>query len=95
MFNDPGRKLKLLARILFVLLSIIPLLLGIVLIFGDFQDVPFLASGGAAAVLIGIVVILFGFLSAWLSSILLFAVGSAIDDIQTIRRIVYHIYKEK
>ena len=94
MFNDPGRKLKILARILFVLLSIIPVLLGAAVIFGAFEPIIGLEAG-VGATLLGISIILFGILSAWLSSILLFAVGSAIDDIQTIRRIVYRIYKEK
>ena len=40
---------------------------------------------GTAAIIVGAVVIVFGLIFSWLSSIAIYAAGAAVDDIQTIK----------
>ena len=97
MFKKPGKKIKTLAKILFVLLLIIPILLGLALIFGSgfipkevTNSVGIQVQGGS--IIAGIVVILFGFLFAWISTILLYTIGEISDDLEIARRATVMIY---
>lgn len=92
MFNNPGKKVKLLARILFVLLSILPVLGGIVIMMIDTST--FGIDLGGLQVIIGLLVIIFGIIFAWLSSILLYTLGAMADDLEIIHRATVRIYHE-
>ena len=90
MFKNPGRKLKGIAKVVFALLVIVYVLLGVGLMLGVIGDGSLY---GAQLYIAGAAVILVGILIAWLSSIALYAVGSAVDDIQTIKKIQVDLYK--
>ena len=97
MFKRPGKKLKTLAKVLFVLLVIIPVLLGLVLIFGaGFIPEEITQSAGIqpgiSTIIAGILVILIGFLNAWLHTILLYTIGEISDDLEIMRRATVMIY---
>jgi len=91
MFNNPGKKLKFLAKIVFYVLLFLPLVIGIVLIFSGLLD----GIGGYAitfsTVLVGVLLVLFGILNAWLSSILLYSFGQLVEDTQKTRKAVEKI----
>ena len=91
MFNNPGQKLKMLAKILFWLLLIPSIIWGIsVMSLGSLGGTRL----GTAGFLVGLGIIVAGIGTAWLSSILLYAIGSAIDDIQTIKEITVRTYEK-
>ena len=97
MFKHPGKKLKTLAIILFVIMVIIPVLVGLALIFGggpvaDAVGDAYGVKIQGAGVIIGILVIVFGFLSAWLSTIILYTLGEIADDLEIARRATVMIY---
>ena len=99
MFKRPGKKLKTLAKVLFVLLVIIPVLLGLVLIFGaGFIPEEITQSAGIqpgiSTIIAGILVILIGFLNAWLHTILLYTIGEISDDLEIMRRATVMIYHQ-
>jgi len=85
MFNNPGKKLKGIAKVVFWLVTI-----AVIVTSGRL----FLVSSGGYQrgtfeMLIGIVVIVFGILGAWLLSIGLYAAGEAVEDIHAIRENLY------
>lgn len=86
MFKNPGRKLKGLAKVIFVLSLLVYIFLGVGVIRGApvINDAPLT---GTPAIITGVVIIVVGFLVAWLSSIFTYAAGSAVDDLQTIKNI--------
>ena len=65
MFNSPGKKIMTLAKILFVILSIIPVLAGLAVIFMS-ESIPGLEAVGEMKILVGVLLIVFGILSAWI-----------------------------
>lgn len=94
MFKNPGRKLKGLAKVIFALLLIVYVVIAIAIMAG----MPIGENGGLSgtpAIIVGVVLILVGFLVAWLSSIALYAAGAAVDDIQTIKKIQLELYNKK
>ena len=86
MFKNPGRKLKGLAKVIFVLSLLVYIVIGIAIMagmpIGDNAPVS-----GATAIIAGVAVIAVGFLVSWLSSIFTYADGAAVDDLQTIKNI--------
>ena len=86
MFKNPGRKLKGLAKVIFVLSLLVYIVIGIAIMagmpIGDNAPVS-----GATAIIAGVAVIAVGFLVSWLSSIFTYAAGAAVDDLQTIKHI--------
>lgn len=100
MFHEPGKKLKALAIILFILLSLIPLAMGVMSIFIGVvgPDIPIPVTdqfdlSGTGFIIAGVLLIVFGFLSAWITCISLYTFGAIADDLQTIRRIQTHFYR--
>lgn len=88
MFKNPGAKIKALAIVFFVLLFLGSLGGGGYLIYLgiDYSHNELL--------LYGILAILVGFLVAWLSVLFMYAFGSMVDDVQTIRtRLEYQSYQ--
>lgn len=51
--------------------------------------------GLTVASIAGFFVIIIGFIISWLSTILIFAIGSAVDDIQTIKEIQLDLKSKK
>lgn len=97
MFNSPGKKIMTLAKILFVILSIIPVLAGLAVIFMS-ESIPGLEAVGDMKILVGVLFIVFGILSAWISSLMLYVVGSIADDLEITRRaavMIFHKLEEK
>ena len=97
MFNSPGKKIMTLAKILFVILSIIPVLAGPAVIFMS-ESIPGLEAVGEMKILVGVLLIVFGILSAWISSLMLYVVGSIADDLEITRRaavMIFHKLEEK
>ena len=88
MFKRPGKKIKTLAIILFIFLCLVPVVLGILLMAGALGGSlggSLSGSAGVSGTVLGILVILLGLASAWISTILLFAFGELTDDIHAIR----------
>ena len=80
MFNNPGGKIKGLAKVLFWLLLIFYIIGGIaMIIIGIDQDLIELTLGG-------VVTIGLGFLFAWLSVLFTYAFGSVVEDVEKIRK---------
>ena len=77
-YNNIGNKIKILAKFIFIIESIITVILGIYLIAvaDDNQD---------SLRAVGIFTILLGPIIAWISSWLLYAFGQLVDDTQEIR----------
>lgn len=74
MFNNPGGKLKSLAKVFFWLNLILFILGGIFLIVMAIEnDVPMLILAGVLAIGVGILI-------AWLSTILLYAFGELVES---------------
>ncbi len=94
MFKNPGRKLKGLAKVIFALLLLFYVAIAVAIMAG----MPIGENGalaGTSAIIVGVVVIVVGFLAAWLSSIALYAVGAAVDDLQSIRKIQQELLNKK
>ena len=86
MFKRPGKKIKTLAIILFVVLCLAPVVFGIMLMAGSLGGAfGAFSAAGISGTLLGILVIVFGLASAWVSTILLFAFGELTDDIHELR----------
>ena len=97
MFNSPGKKIMTLAKILFVILSIIPVLAGLAVIFMS-ESIPGLEAVGEMKILVGVLLIVCGILSAWISALMLYVVGSIADDLEITRRaavMIFHKLEEK
>ena len=94
MFNNPGKKLKILAKILFILFSIIPVLIGVLLIIGCSALESHFGIPVKFSILCGMLVIVISILLAWLSTIILYAFATMTDDLTTIKRLLYRIYKD-
>jgi len=93
MFKNPGEKLKGIAKVIFWILLVIYILAGVAVMMG--MSVGESNSlEGPAAIVAGALIIVVGFLLSWLSSIAIYAVGSAVDDIQTIKRIQIDLHRK-
>ena len=93
MFNNPGEKLKTLAKIVFYVLLFLPLVTGIVMVIMGLID-GFGGEGfGISAVLIGILLLALGFANAWLGSIFLYAFGELVENSAATRKAVEQILK--
>ena len=104
MFKNPGKKVKTLAIILFILMSLVPIIVGIGLILAGTSSasIPVPKSEmqleGLSAIIAGIVVIILGVIMAWIYAILLYTVGAISDDLQTLRKagvLTYHLLEDK
>ena len=76
MFENIGKKIKGLARVLFFLEAIGSFIVGIVL----------LANGDESTVIVGLLVMIGGILFSWVSVCLLYGFGEIIDKLQDIER---------
>ena len=98
MFKNVGRKIKVLAKIFFWIGVVCSVLLGLGIAFGGSlvnnlvfsssstgftQNIPFT---GPASIITGVVVIIVGFLAAWLESLFVYGFGELIDNTSRIRR---------
>ena len=92
MFKNPGKKLKGLAKWIFWISMIIYILMGVAVMFG--AEVNGSSLEGVGAYVAGALVIAVGVLMAWLSGIFIYAAGSAVDDLQAIKRIQIEQYKK-
>ena len=89
MFNRPGSKIKGLAKVLFVLQIIAFSLGGVYLIFMGAQTSRYSSEGGLL-ILAGVAAIGVGILIAWLSVLFIYAYGSMVDDVESIRTAMIH-----
>ncbi len=80
MFDDPGAKLKLIAKIAFWLMIIACAITGFAIGAGEDAGLGFLLALAGAAV---------GVLLGWLSSITLYAFGELVDQIDLINKNLY------
>ncbi len=80
MFDDPGAKLKLIAKITFWLMIIACAITGFAIGAGENASFGFLLSLAGAAV---------GVLLGWLSSITLYAFGELVEQTELIRNNLY------
>ncbi len=92
MFKNPGKKLKGLAKWIFWISMIIYILMGVAVMFG--AEVNGNSLQGVGAYIAGALVIAVGFLISWLSGIFVYAAGSAVDDIQTIKKLKVEEYRK-
>ena len=82
MFNNPGKKLKSLAKLIFWLAIVLNVLLFLGIYGGMVSEAG--TDGDALALIVSIVLgLLIGALIGWLSSILLYAFGELIEDIHS------------
>ena len=83
MFKNPGKKLKVIAKVFFWIYLVIFVAAGLAMMFagGDLAK-----SSGMPPILTGIIIIVVGFIIAWLSTLMLYAVGSAVADIHAIKK---------
>lgn len=104
MFKNPGKKVKTLAIILFILMSLVPIIagIGLILVGTSSVDIPMPESEiqleGLTAIIAGIVIIIFGVIMAWISALMLYTVGAISDDLQTLRKagvLTYHLLEDK
>lgn len=90
MFNNPGKKLKSLAKLIFWL----AIVLNVLLFLGIYGTavVEEGAKGSALALFVFVALgLLIGALIGWLSSILLYAFGELIEDIHSMRKQINRI----
>ncbi len=92
MFKNPGKKLKTLAKVVFFISLLCYILAGVGIIMGQ-VSVNDNYMTGVEAYIAGAVVILLGIVFSWLLTIFLYAAGSAVDDIQTIKKLRIEEYK--
>ena len=85
MFKNPGAKLKSLAKVIFWISLIIWIIVGVAIVASGSTGND--ALGPTVAAIAGLFVIIIGLIISWLSTILIFAIGSAVDDIQTIKEV--------
>ena len=95
MFNNPGGKLKGLAKVVFWLELILFILSGLVVIISGINGSGSLSYNGyrasmspAVAVVAGILIIVFGIFIAWISTISLYAFGELVESNDKILQIV-------
>ncbi len=81
MFNNPGKKVKGIAIVLFVILLVAYVLAGIYFITYGWRQFGDRTLG----IIAGVASIALGFLFSWISAIFLYAWGNMVDDIQTIK----------
>ena len=85
MFKNPGGKIKKLAKLIFAIELILFIIGGLVMIaFGLFM-VSDSDPASVALIIGGILTILIGIISAWLSVLAMFAYGSMVEDVEEIR----------
>ena len=82
MFNNPGGKIKGLAKVLFVIMIVVYAIAGIIMIAQGAR------YGQAGMILVGILSIGLGVLIAWLSVLFTYAFGSIVEDVEKIRKTV-------
>ena len=92
MFRRPGHKLKVLAIVIFFLFTVIGVLVGVLTssligasdIYSATTDV-LLGNGHPVSFLVVVLCGLVGMAFGWVNSIVLYAYGSLIDDVETIK----------
>ena len=85
MFKNPGGKIKKLAKLIFAIELILFIIGGLGMIaFGLFM-VSDSDPASVALIIGGILTILIGIISAWLSVLAMFAYGSMVEDVEEIR----------
>lgn len=84
MFNEIWKKMKILAKVLFWLVTVLSVILGIV----------FFVGGGGEGIVMGIVTIIVGILLAWLSAFGIYAFGELIEKVVNINDNVELIVKK-
>ena len=92
MFNNPGKSLKTLAKVIFVLI-ITAVLMFIVLASSYFTSQ--FDNYRIASTVFGIVVAGIGLIVAWLNSIFIYALGSMVEDIKDIKERLYNDEMQK
>ena len=97
MFKNVGRKIKVLAKIFFWIGVVCSVLMGLGIAFGGNLVLSLIASSntgftqnvsltGPASIITGAVVLIVGFLAAWLESLFVYGFGELIDNTSRIRR---------
>ena len=86
MFKKPGKKLRHLVILIFIVVLLAFLFAGMAITN---------AAGGSTPPQLAIIIIVLGVVVAWACSILLYAIGAAVEDINDIRNIVLDIYEEQ
>ena len=85
MFKNPGQKLRRLAILIFIIV-LLSFIVGAVLLMN---------AAGENGTPFAILLIVLGIIVGWACSILLYAIGAAVEDINDIRNIVLDIYSEQ
>lgn len=85
MFNNPGGKIKKLAKFIFVIELILFIIGGLIMIASGLFMVSSSDPASIALIIGGILTILIGIVSAWLSVLAMFAYGSMVEDVEEIR----------
>ena len=81
MFKHPGKKIKNLAIVVFVVLFVMSWVAGALTALAVYEELGRLAVSFLAGVLIAVL----GCLSAWISALFTFAFGNLVDDVQAIK----------
>lgn len=85
MFDQIGKKIKALAKVIFWIGAIPSFIAGCV-VMGSDLDLFGQRGGGAAGFLVGLLVIAVGVLISWLNSVLLYGFGELIDTNQELNQ---------
>ncbi|MBR2832757.1 MAG: hypothetical protein IKE57_07530 [Oscillospiraceae bacterium] len=83
MFRFPGETIKSIAIIFFILNFLISLILGIAIIVGSIRLPPELAVN---TLFIGVVIILFGWIGAFIIALFIYAFGALVSDVEEIKQ---------
>jgi hypothetical protein len=90
MFDEPGKLIKEVARILFVFLTALNIILSGFAIYMSFKlD---LGEAGVLVLIYGIIGIIFGTLVIWVLCLLTYGFGELIDDTEDIRQTTEDLY---
>ena len=86
MFKHPGKKIKSLAIIFFIVLFIVNLLaaFGITILISSRSTSTVDLTG--VATIIGIIAAVLGFFISWISVIFMYAFGSLVEDVEYIKK---------
>ena len=87
MFDNSGKRLQSLAKGIFFLLCSVPVFLGVLMIIAGI-----FTSADSRIILVGILIIAFSVLIAWLSSIVLYAFGELVENTRLILMMQEKIY---
>ena len=90
MFNNPGKKLKSLAKVIFWL-SIIIYTLAAVGAYLNEVEINSASGSTIGLIIVAVLWVLIGLLIGWLSSILVYAFGELIEDVHSMRKKISRI----